>query len=193
MNPYEELDVSRDATTEEIKQRYRTLAQLHHPDKGGDEEIFKRIKLAYEILSDFIRRKEYDKTGKTHPTRDIRNEALEIIAQMLFRIVPNFDPVQDNLIDIMTDEILKMKEDLGTNVGICNKHLENVNKVIERLSIKTDDENILLNFLQKQVDNRKQENIDFARRMEVCEIIISILKDYNYGLSILASPQGLEP
>ena len=193
MNPYEELDVSRDATTEEIKQRYRTLAQLHHPDKGGDEEIFKRIKLAYEILSDFIRRKEYDETGKTHPTRDIRNEALEIIAQMLFRIVPNFDPVQDNLIDIMTNEILKMKEDLGTNVGICNKHLENVNKVIERLSIKTNDENILLNFLQKQLDNRKQENIDFARRMEVCEIIISILKDYNYGLSILASPQGLEP
>ena len=77
MNPYEELGVSKNATTEEIKQRYRILAQLHHPDKGGDEEIFKRIKLAYEILSDFIRRKEYDSTGKMDQARDVRNEALE--------------------------------------------------------------------------------------------------------------------
>ena len=45
MNPYEVLDVPIDASAEEIRQRYRTLAQLHHPDKGGDEELFKQIKL----------------------------------------------------------------------------------------------------------------------------------------------------
>ena len=60
MNPYTELDVPVDASLETIKQRYRTLAQMHHPDKGGDEELFKRIKLAYEILSDKEKRKRYD-------------------------------------------------------------------------------------------------------------------------------------
>jgi curved DNA-binding protein CbpA len=60
MNPYIELDIPIDATDEEIKIRFRSLAQTHHPDKGGDEQIFVRIKLAYEILIDPIRRKEFE-------------------------------------------------------------------------------------------------------------------------------------
>ena len=65
MNPYHELDVSVDATDEEIKIKFRSLAQIHHPDKGGDEEIFVRIKLAYEILIDPVRRKEFDVLGES--------------------------------------------------------------------------------------------------------------------------------
>lgn len=182
MNPYEELGVAKNATTEEIKQRYRTLAQFHHPDKGGDEEVFKRIKLAYEILSDFIRRKEYDKTGNISESRGTRSDALERIAQMLFNIVPNFNPEHDNLIAIMTNEVIGVKAGVMQNIDSCNNHLQKLNRVIERLSIKTEDENIILQFLEKHVELRKQENLEFKRRLEVCDVIIEILKDYEYGL-----------
>lgn len=187
MNPYEELGVLRNATTEEIKQRYRTLAQFHHPDKGGDEEVFKRIKLAYEILSDSIRRKEYDKTGRMDQSRNIRNEALERIAQMLFNIVSNFNPEQENLITIMTESVIQNKNEVMNNITMCNSHLDKLNKVISRLSIKTNDENLLLSFLQKQVEIRKQENVEFARRIEICDLILEILKDYEYGLISLTN------
>ena len=63
MDPYLELELPIDADEEEIKLKYRHLANIHHPDKGGDEEKFKRIKEAYEILSDSIRRKSYDLSG----------------------------------------------------------------------------------------------------------------------------------
>ena len=65
MNLYDELELSKDCTSEEIKQKYRLLAQIYHPDKAvfGDEEKFKRIKLAYETLSDPVKRAEYDSTG----------------------------------------------------------------------------------------------------------------------------------
>jgi curved DNA-binding protein CbpA len=188
MNPYEELDISRNATTEEIRQRYRILAQLHHPDKGGDEEIFKRIKLAYEILSDTIRRKEYDKTGKTHPDRDARNESLDIIGQLLFRIIPNFNPEIDNLIGMMTEDIIKTKQELNVNITTCETYISKINKVIQRLNIKTDDENLILKFLEKQLDTRLQENLEFKRKIEICEIVLSILKDYEYGLASLMPP-----
>ena len=35
----------------------------HHPDKGGDEHLFKEINAAYEILSDSEKRAKYDKYG----------------------------------------------------------------------------------------------------------------------------------
>lgn len=60
---YEVLGVSKDADEKEIKKAYRKLAVKHHPDKGGDEHLFKEINAAYEILSDSKKREIYDKYG----------------------------------------------------------------------------------------------------------------------------------
>jgi len=38
------------ATPQQIKRRYRTLAKRHHPDRGGDQQQMKRIIAAYEYL-----------------------------------------------------------------------------------------------------------------------------------------------
>mmetsp|Transcript_48775 Transcript_48775/g.59028 ORF Transcript_48775/g.59028 Transcript_48775/m.59028 type:complete len:413 (+) Transcript_48775:124-1362(+) len=60
---YETLGVSKDAEEKEIRKAYRKLASKHHPDKGGDQEKFKEISAAYEILSDKEKRERYDKYG----------------------------------------------------------------------------------------------------------------------------------
>ncbi len=59
-NHYETLNVSKDASFEEIKKSYRKLALKHHPDKGGNSDDFKKITEAYDILSDEEKRKNYD-------------------------------------------------------------------------------------------------------------------------------------
>lgn len=62
-NYYEILDVSSDATMDEIKKKFRELAKKNHPDKTKEENDEKMIELnkAYEILSDKESREKYDK------------------------------------------------------------------------------------------------------------------------------------
>lgn len=63
MEYYKTLNVSKDASSEEIKKSYRKLALKEHPDKGGDAEKFKEISLAYDVLSDPEKRENYDNGG----------------------------------------------------------------------------------------------------------------------------------
>ena len=60
---YKTLGVSKSATAEEIKKAFRKLARENHPDAGGDEEKFKEINEAYEVLSDDKKRQLYDQYG----------------------------------------------------------------------------------------------------------------------------------
>ena len=63
VDPYAELDVSRDASSEEIRRAYRQVARRHHPDVNqdpGGAERFSAAARAYEILSDPAARARYD-------------------------------------------------------------------------------------------------------------------------------------
>jgi DnaJ-domain-containing protein 1 len=44
------LGLPANATPEQIKRRYRTLAKRHHPDRGGDPHQMQKIIAAYEYL-----------------------------------------------------------------------------------------------------------------------------------------------
>ena len=59
---YKVLEISKNATPDEIKKQYRKLAKKTHPDKnkGEKSEIMIQINKAYEILSNENLRKKYD-------------------------------------------------------------------------------------------------------------------------------------
>ncbi len=62
---YKILGISKNASPSAIKKAYYKLAKKHHPDKGGDEDEFKKINEAYQVLSDRKKRKQYDNFGRT--------------------------------------------------------------------------------------------------------------------------------
>lgn len=60
---YAMLGVPRNASAEDIKRAYRRKARESHPDAGGDEETFKEVTHAYQVLSDPNKKQRYDRFG----------------------------------------------------------------------------------------------------------------------------------
>lgn len=61
---YDVLGLKKDATEQDIKVAYKKLAMKYHPDRGGEEDKFKEVGRAYDILSNEEKRDIYDRLGE---------------------------------------------------------------------------------------------------------------------------------
>ncbi|CAF0722947.1 unnamed protein product [Adineta ricciae] len=62
-DPFAVLNIDREASTADIKRAYRDLSKKHHPDRGGDPEMFKEIAKAYKTLTDEEAKENWKKYG----------------------------------------------------------------------------------------------------------------------------------
>ena len=60
MDYYSILGVNKNASPDDIRKAYKKQSMQHHPDRGGDEEQFKRVNEAYSTLKDPAKRQQYD-------------------------------------------------------------------------------------------------------------------------------------
>jgi curved DNA-binding protein len=67
MDYYDCLGVSRNASEKELKKAYKKQSMKHHPDRGGDEEEFKKVNEAYTVLSNPEKKAMYDQYGTADP------------------------------------------------------------------------------------------------------------------------------
>lgn len=190
MNLYDELELTPNCSFEDIKQQYRTLAGIHHPDKGGDEEKFKKIKLAYEVLSDPIRRKQYDENKTIDTAKDIHHEAINALADMFFSIVPNFDCKNANLLERLKTEASNTKNRLVHDLSINEQYIENIEVMKQKIKIKNpNDEDVLLSFVNKQLEFRHNDKKNLTHRLELIDEILKILENYEYGFFEIPNQQ----
>ena len=193
MNLYEELELPRDCTFDEIKQQYRHLASIHHPDKGGDVEKFKRIKLAYEVLSDPERRKTYNETNVISESRSLRSESISELSTVFFKVIANVDLHNGDLVNTMRTEINTVLTITENDTVLCNKYIENLEVAKQKLIHKNpNEENILLGFIETQLSIRHNDLKIFKKRKELYEYMLVLLDDYQYGFLELPINIGSE-
>ena len=63
-NYYDILGVSEDASNEQIKNAFKSIAKKEHPDRGGNEAVFKEANEAYDTLKSSQKRHDYDTMRK---------------------------------------------------------------------------------------------------------------------------------
>lgn len=99
MSAYRILDLQPSCSDNDVKKAYRKFARLHHPDKGGDPDLFNKYTKAYNTIID-LRSKKIIHTYKppktstsmsVDPTNDFSQSEL-IIPQLL-------TPIQESELD----------------------------------------------------------------------------------------------
>ena len=90
MNYYDILEISQQATSDEIKRAYRKLSLQYHPDReGGDTTKFQNISQAYETLNDLEKRQMYDNKDNDKDNYNNNNQTTQDIFNMFFRTNTN--------------------------------------------------------------------------------------------------------
>lgn len=157
-----------------IKKVYRDLSKKHHPDHGGDPEVFAPIAAAYAVLSDPKKRAQYDETGVIPDGTDkVYQEAVEIVCQMVGQLVDQL--VEKGLSDLQGDMVVLMKqhiqkkiaenEDVKRKLDLAQNLYANIR---ERTFVREDDDgdkmNVIHGVLNQRLesDARKQEQIEKA-------------------------------
>ncbi|MCA9037993.1 MAG: pentapeptide repeat-containing protein [Planctomycetaceae bacterium] len=76
---YEVLEISESASAEVIRAAHRSLSAKYHPDKDKSPEgrdRFLQVQKAFEVLSDEMRRREYDRSLRSHGPQQPNTEAI---------------------------------------------------------------------------------------------------------------------
>lgn len=172
-DPYQTLDVPRDATAETIKRAHRKRAKATHPDRtGGDEEEFKSISAAYALLSDPEARAHYDRTGQApKPTPNITS-AEDLILTVLHTVILPSGDLEDVLGGIrkaLTKKLEKIRQDLAAAREGESLARAELGRYRLREEDSLGDGNLLEPAFQNLVTNAKRVRANLAEALETHE------------------------
>lgn len=164
------LGISCDANKETIKKAYHKLALKHHPDKGGNAELFREVSEAYKLLM------EYDETDVIDQNEDWENFDPILFFKEQFSQNDMFIMVQDyGLFDNMF-ESTDLFGTLFSNLGGIMMDQDKIFKLAN--SFLGDDSAILFNTLKSTHDFAK----DLGSKIKDTSVNVSAkLKDIYNG------------
>jgi DnaJ-class molecular chaperone len=125
MDLYRILNVDKKSSKQEIKKSYYRLAKRYHPDKfNGSDSQFKKINLAYQILSDDNLRLNYDSNKQDNLYEIfqtiIKNNNLDIVNDFFGFIYNDFSELEDDVNKLNFGNLYK-KIKLKSNLDIIKK------------------------------------------------------------------------
>lgn len=193
MNLYELLGLPATASPAEIRASYRALAKRHHPDtKTGSQEQFAALNLANQVLSDPVRRAQYDANGSIdHKSLESeRGAILDIVASALAQAIQSSqqDPANFDLLTQVKNVINSKIQEGDVALARHKLTLAKFDQIIQRTTAKKKTADpALLSILAQQ---RGAVAAALATDTATCarfKAALGLLKDYKYEFTSAAA------
>lgn len=184
-DPYEILGVERDAGAEEIKKAHRRRAKATHPDTGGDRDSFESVSKAMQCLSDPVRRKAFDDTGRDPGHRiDTKMErAIGLIASLMTDVIEgDADPVTEpNLLGLMKDHLRSGMDRISVKIMSLTMTIRRGEKMMKRMRLREDGSRDVVREVLQNAVHRARDALQKAEEdSAVHAMAIEILDRYDF-------------
>ena len=129
---YELLQIPKDADINTIKKGYKRMAMRHHPDKGGDSEMFKKIAEAYDVLSNPEKKRVYDQGGNPniHMSHQFHSfDPNELFQQFFSHNQGFFDDSEDDL-SFFHQGPFGIRMNIGGKGNVCMTSVSTTTQII---------------------------------------------------------------
>lgn len=189
---YEILNVESDATIEEISKNYRSMARKHHPDHGGNIEMFELLSRAYECLSDNNLRKQYDLEFLNNKNEDnINEDMIDYFKNSFDRFkMENTKPLNEDEINKLYDTVFDKQEmDEALNENTMKNKIKDIEAERNMYDIEdTDDyfsniikenKNININDIYEFMNSKSNESQLTERPMMTYDLMNNSNLDYS--------------
>jgi len=180
-NLYEVLGIAPDASLDQIRAAYRVKVKTVHPDIGGSNESFTEVTTAYEILTDEVRRRRYDDTGRIdNQDKAIASGAKQVVESLINQVID-----QDEVRSV--DVIAALCRDIATRVGLKNGVIETLERrrlsyadLKGRFRAKDQGETFLDDLMHKKIE-ALGEAIE-AEKLALAQLVaaLSLLQGYEF-------------
>ncbi len=180
---YAMLGIGRDAETAAIRTAYRSRAKKAHPDAGGSPEEFEAAQTAHLVLTDPVRRAQYDKTGHWNDfdPNEPDHAAYALIAESLAGVVQgDVDPSTADLPNHLQSAFRKKMQGMHSTL----KSMERSHRRTEKLKGRFKNRNGEPNRLELIIDGQTRQIAEGIARIKAAledhERAVEILQDYDF-------------
>jgi len=181
-NLYEILGIKKDATKAEIKRSYRFLSKSAHPDTGGSQEAFTKLRTAYTVLSDEEMRKHYDATGEYNEQAvHTHEEKVTATIVMAFTQMLQAGFAQRKDIDVikqLREAVAKQIDELSVQIKNNKIMMDDFLNLKNRISREDDKPNIFTSTLDQRLRQLENNKINMDDGLKVLNSTMEELKLY---------------
>ena len=181
MNLYKILEIDKTATPDEIRKAYKRMASKHHPDKeNGDEERFKEVQSAYDVLSDPVKKGRYDEDG-TVIEDDFKGAAIdEVIKLVSSEIDASDDFDMRNIFRVVEDNLHKKTLNHEHSLEGAKIHLKKLKRLADKVIRKSGGENMFSTIIENKISMTEKDIKFIGFSLTVFAEAANILSEYDY-------------
>lgn len=198
---YDVLGVSSDAQPSTIKSVYRKLSAKYHPDNQdtGDEEMFLKIKAAYDVLSDEDQRKRYDRTGRTDKDRVTPKAIQMAISEGLRSIIQGYQRggrrhqwmTWEGISESFLASNRSTRQLIHGNINRLKDELRDLQNFAAKFKLIEGEKDYIGEIFKEQIEDL-QKKLDLEEDARLLSVAVEkAFKDYQY--EVAPDSEGHEP